>query len=317
MRKIYCSLLAMLMLIGCFFLCGCGPVSCVGVGTGVDYSFSEGQDFSSLSDYRYSETKTSFWDHYYVEYDITAFELSYEKSWFNPNNKYPQLSTTHTTLTDVAAVGTKGKMAHSKGIYYISESSWGITVELLVDTVYNAFACKISGNVISELLFDEVQFTDQWLCFDNSSYIISDDILSGYLIILNHFYDEEILSLFNSHMDSFECVRGVYTAKDFSLIKSELHSWFLLNGLEDCNSTSKHQISGFNWEITEGKVSIDLSVSSTPQVSFALTAWYPSIDKSVRCGGKLKYSNVNNIVLHIPDEVVSEWQKYEGYDRDI
>lgn len=305
------SMIAIVLLtILCFFvLTSCSPASCVKVGNGTAYAFSDPRDFAQKAEYRYSDIDSSYWDYYSVEYDITSFTLYYD--WMSDRYSYYQTY----KLTDVGEDSCKGLMAHSEGIYYIRQTYSGITEECLFDTVYNTCAYKISGNIFAYfgewLAETDVGFTDTWLCFDS----LENEEVSDFLKICNHFYDKEIIAMFNNYPEAFSNEGGVYKAQDFSVMQTELYDWFCLDGIKDSNSNSYKRITGFNWEITSADAVIDLSKSQNPIVKFKLSAYFPSINKSLHCGGTLKYNNVNNTKLDIPEEVITAWQSYDNYER--
>ena len=305
--------MSMLLLLCFVMFAGCAPASCAKPGNGAAYEFSDAREFSTKAKYRYSKSEPSYWDYYSVEYDITTFEISYE----NEVSRYNYVSTVIDTLIDVKPIKTKGLMAHSKGIYYIRETNFGVTSECFFDTVYDVCAFRLSGNVLAQLeswLFEEdVEYTDTWICLDN----IYSEYIDEYLDLVNHFFDKEIIQMLNSYPQAFSSVDGKYVSQDFNVLKTQLHDWFLIDNFDDNNTSSYHRYVGFNWEITTGNVEVDLASKTNPAITFNLTAYYPYIDKSLRCGGKIKYNNVNNIELDIPEEVISTWQSYDGYYREF
>lgn len=291
-----------------FFVCAYfwgGNGSLVSIDKKTNYKVQSEDDFKLLANYEFSENDPNIWDYYSVDYDLMSLEVEYReisyRSGFSQMTKYYELLSADT-------FSLKGTMAHSDGIYYIRERADGLVVEVLFDAIYNAFAVSVSGLEVFAELFD-LQCTNGWLAFQNSSNEFSSSI-KGALKLANHFYDRDFFKLFNTE--------GAYSFKDNKyflnqtpeiLQSKELHDWY------DVDNILPNFSGSVKWEVTSYSVVIDVVNRARPKVDFELSCYYPSIDKTIKNYGTLKYNYINNTLLKIPEEVKKKWKEFEGYKR--
>ena len=312
MRRKISALIIVFILVFCCLLTGYSSINLASKGSGEDYSFYAIQDFTSLSVYEYDESDANYWDYYMVEYDVNVPSIEY--NWYTSKVNFNKTMVVN-ILTKVETENVKGIMAHSKGIYYLRESAFGTTLEVLFDTVYEVTAFKLSGALARLLVsLSEENFNydfNKWICFDYSG---GASCINDALRIINHFYDREILSFFDNHIDEIESKNSVYKWSDISIAADELHDWFKLL---DTRSSTYCSYIGFEWEVTECDLTLDISKANKPQLKFSISAYYPHVHTTIECGGTLKYNNVDNTVLNIPQEVQDAWKSFDGYAREF
>lgn len=312
MKKFSAIALSLLMLVTALALfAGCSNHGLAKKGDGEDYKFSTISDLTSLGDYEYDGDQASFWDYYSVEYDlkVPAVEAHYSVL----TSRLARV----TSLDKVQAARVKGFMAHSAGIYYVRESALGVTVELLYDTVYNTIAYKVSGLLAklgAAVAEDETQF-EQWVCFNGNE--VDSFVVEEALITLNHFYDKKLFDALDGEENIFDNRKNVYTCDNVQAIADMMDFWFDISDslILDARRAS-YNVSAVDpgdagvYTIDSGSVKIDLSKGTSPKVELSLTATYPAVGTTIECGGTLKYSNVDNTALEIPQEVAAEWSNY-------
>lgn len=243
------------------------------------------------NDYEYHENLDNIWDYYSIEYELNSI-IYYFDYLILPNGVY-----TNYTLTDVKRTKIKGTWTHEKNIYYLRESALGITCDLLLNTKTNQTAFKISGNPIMQLL-REKNISNKWITIEELPQSKQTIILRN----LNHFYDKEILNLFQN--ESFYTVKdNIYTFNEdnLDLVKNSIKKWFSID--EQYPKFS----SIVDIEVTSVTAQLDLSKEQKPKVGFTIDIYFPQIDKSFSCGGKIIYNNIYNTVVNLPKEVTSQW----------
>lgn len=312
MKKIIKIVAFCLVLINiCFIFAGCNGCSEEKLsyqGNGNDYSFNSIETFSSLSNYTYNEKIDSFWDYYSVDYELNTFGFEY-KVFTSPDLNRPQFGVliTRNVLLDVFNEAIKGHMAHSNGIYYIKEiyPESNESCELLYDSVFNKIAVKISKNDFFSSLFQE----SHWITYENEIYRNVD--ISMLIKTCNHFYDYEFLEYYNYGQDNYIYENNIYKLNENNSIKSNFFSrWFW--ALDDNNKKLT-----FSNQVTANSATINLQNPTSPIVSFSLTTYYESIEKSITCNGSLKYNYVDNTKINIPEEVLKKWQEDSTYTRNF
>lgn len=289
------------------------PKSLIGKGDGEDYAISDISELVQLANYSYSDSEDSIWDFYSVEYDVKVFSIQYDEELLYYNDYYGRhpLKTTY-TLTEIENVDVKGKMAHNKGLYYIREEGFGLTIEFLIDVVNDCFAYCLSGSFIYKILeyYEQINtdvaevaksYFGKWVCFD----VLSSDYARDILELVNHFYDSNILALLEKE-ELFDIDGEKYVLKNTTSILSNplLIDCFYFEGYEF-----------YNVELTKADVRIDLKDGKTPNVNYSLKAYIKDVDKSIDYEGNIKYNYINNTKINVPQEVIGQWSEYEGFNR--
>lgn len=279
-------------------------------GNGKTLEFEEAEQLACIVDYKYSEQEESYWDYYSVEYEMNTF--LYEGNYYDTYNGIPVF----VEIADIQEVKVHGAMAHSEGIYYIQEKMENVTVELLVDTVYNAYAISL-GNKFAKQFKKQVEMygedvddflVEDWFCWVGSNGRWGetfDDKVKELLKTAEYFYDYEFLSFYKNNSDKFKQRKATYMVQELNANEREI----LAKSFKD-----KHKLN-FKMEFKEVSGKIDLSKSKSPVVEFSYEIYIPSIEESAEFSGKLNYNYVNNTVIVLPQSVKQLWAQDEGYLR--
>lgn len=288
-------IVVLLILVLSLFCCSSPPIA--RRGDGEDFALTNISDFSRLSKYRYQSEKEDVWDFYSVEYNVTSLSItaSGTTNWgkFTPDE-----------ITDVEEVKASGMMAHSQGVYYLRESSWGITSEYIYNMNNGVYAYSLSASsIVASML--EVELTDGWkIVYANN--LSTNDEMYEVLSIIKHFYDREVLGLLD--------VEGAYTQDNGIYVLNKENTALVVPKLESCVDFTfwgRYLHSFTTWDIINYSATIDITDSLHPKTEYAVKVYFPSINKSIWYKGDLKYSMINNVKLDVPKEVFSAWQAYD------
>ncbi len=259
-------------------------------GDGETFSFTNIDLLSSKASYEYDKENSSYWDYFFMEYDITTFFCEYNEYVYQ-SPKYQ----THRELTNVYTEKISGYMSHENGTYYLKENYGSESCEFLIDTLTNNLALRITGNnIISYFTSD----TNGWINCDANQ-----NDIKYVLELCNHFYDIEFLKYFHKDINNFSQTKdNIYTVNSEKAVSENAFArWF------EAFDANGRQIY-FSNDIQSCSVEIDLNNPQAPILNFSLTTLFPAIDRSITCGGKIKYNYVNNTVIEIPQTVKDMWQ---------
>lgn len=298
MKKLAIIAVAVVLAILVLSLFCCSSPSIAQRGDGEDFALTNVGDFSRLAKYSYQSENEDIWDFYSVEYDVTTLMIT--ASGASYLGKF-----TPKEITDVEEVKVPGMMAHSQGIYYLRESSWGITAEYLFNTNNDIYAYSVSRAAVVASMF-EVELTDGWeIVYDRD--LSYDDEMYDALNVIEHFYDKEVLGLLD--------VDGAYTQDNGIYVLNKENTTVVVPELKSCidfRIWGRYLHAFATWEIINYSAMVNMTDSLRPKTEYAVKAYFPSINKSIWYKGNLKYSMINNVKLDVPTEVLEAWQAYDA-----
>lgn len=266
---------------------------------GEDYRITSINELYDISQYSYDREKNSIWDYYSVEYEVNTFEAEYYEQ-IKSSGRYGGKSTDY-ELRDINEVKTKGFWAHCDNIYYMRESSFGITYEVIIDVDNDYYAECYSGGKVAETIYD-INLDEGWQCYNK---IYSDELRST-LYFVKNFYDKEFIKLIKC--DDFYLQDGskyISNQKNEFLENNTLRHWFKLDYEPVCFSST------YRFDLTAYNVVIDLSKEKSPNIDFSLSAYFNNLNKTITCGGEIKYNYINNTKITVPDEVQEKWDSFQ------
>lgn len=271
-----------------FFFGGNKPL--ISYGTNQEYEIQGKQDLLSFSEYRYTESFPQIWDSFCIELDVSV----------------PIFERISDTMSNKTEIPVKGRLAFEKGIYYLSFRRLGLHFEIVYDSLYKAYAQSVSGSTIFSTFF-EIEKTNGWECSQNSANLIWADLL---LWQLKNFLGKPLINMLTD-LNNYSEFNNVYnlTQTQSTLNAKQLQSFFSFDYIIS-NFSLYHPC-----EITQCSASINLQNTKSPKLEYSINGFFSKDNVGIFGKGTLRFCQIGNTSISLPQTVKQEWLKYDGYNR--